>query len=119
MLNVGELIKKARIQKGMTQEELAERVGVKKSAVAKWENGRVTEIKRSNMKNLADVLCLNPTQLLGDQYVDESHSKSEIPANIVTRLEYDPQFSEVVKMLHELKPEQLSGFKAMLKSLDL
>lgn len=63
---VGDLIKKARLEKGLTQEELAEKVGVKKSAVAKWENGRVSEIKRSNLKNLADALGLAPTQLLGD-----------------------------------------------------
>lgn len=63
---VGDLIKKARLAKGLTQDELAEKVGVKKSAVAKWENGRVSEIKRSNLKNLADALGLNPTQLLGD-----------------------------------------------------
>lgn len=65
-MDVGALIKQARMAKGMTQEELAEKVGVKKSAVAKWENGRVSEIKRSNLKNLADALGLNPNQLLGD-----------------------------------------------------
>jgi len=65
-MNVGELIKQARTEKGMTQEELADKVGVKKSAVAKWENGRVSEIKRSNLKNLSDALGLNPNQLLGD-----------------------------------------------------
>ena len=65
-MDVGYLIKKARMEKGMTQEELAEKVGVKKSAVAKWENGRVSEIKRTNLKNLADALGLDPNQLLGD-----------------------------------------------------
>ena len=66
-MDVGYLIKKARMEKGMTQEELAEKVGVKKSAVAKWENGRVSEIKRTNLKNLADALGLDPNQLLGDE----------------------------------------------------
>ena len=65
-MNVGELIKKERIARGMTQEELAEKVGVKKSAVAKWENGRVSEIKRSNLKMLSEALGLNPNVLLGD-----------------------------------------------------
>lgn len=65
-MDVGKIIKKARLEKGYTQEELADRVGVKKSAVAKWENGRVSEIKRSNLKKLADSLDIKPTDLLGD-----------------------------------------------------
>ena len=65
-MNVGSLIKNARLEKKMTQEELAAKVGVKKSAVAKWENGRVSEIKRSNHKKLSDALGLNPNTLLGD-----------------------------------------------------
>ena len=77
---VGDLIKKARLEKGLTQEELAEKVGVKKSAVAKWENGRVSEIKRSNLKNLADALGLNPTQLLGDIERDAGGVADELAA---------------------------------------
>lgn len=69
-MNVGELIKKERLAKGMTQEELAEKVGVKKSAVAKWENGRVSEIKRSNLKKIGEALGLDPVQLLGDRNND-------------------------------------------------
>ena len=34
-------IREARIAKGLSQEELGERVGVKKAAVSKWETGRV------------------------------------------------------------------------------
>ena len=37
---VGEAIKKARLQQNLTQEELGERVGVKKSQISKLENGR-------------------------------------------------------------------------------
>ena len=65
-MSVGELIKKERLAKGMTQEELAEKVGVKKSAVAKWENGRVSEIKRSNLQKLSEALGIDPNRLLGD-----------------------------------------------------
>lgn len=69
-MDIGAIIKEARLAKGMTQDELAEKVGVKKSAVAKWENGRVSEIKRSNLKNLSDALGLAPTKLLGDIELD-------------------------------------------------
>ena len=64
--DIGSLIKQARLEKGLTQEEVAKYVGVGKSAVAKWENGRVSEIKRSNLQKLSEALGLKPTQLLGD-----------------------------------------------------
>lgn len=83
-MNVGYLIKKTRIEKGMTQEELAEKVGVKKSAVAKWENGRVSEIKRSNLKNLADALGLNPNQLLGDTEPSQPENQKPDPEDGLT-----------------------------------
>ena len=77
-MDVGAIIKQARTEKGFTQEELAEKVGVKKSAVAKWENGRVSEIKRSNLKKLSEALGLNPTQLLGDVDKDPVSVASEL-----------------------------------------
>lgn len=64
--NIGSIIKQARLQKGYTQEALAQLVGVQKSAVAKWENGRVSEIKRSNIGSLSEVLGLDPVLLVSD-----------------------------------------------------
>lgn len=37
---VGEAIRKARIQQNLTQEELGEKIGVKRSQICKLENGR-------------------------------------------------------------------------------
>lgn len=37
---IGEAIKRARIQHNLTQEELGEKVGVKRSQICKLENGR-------------------------------------------------------------------------------
>jgi transcriptional regulator with XRE-family HTH domain len=64
--DVGSIIKKARLEKGLSQQKLADYVGVGKSAVAKWENGRISEIKRTNLKKLSEALGLKPTQLFGD-----------------------------------------------------
>lgn len=64
---IGTIIKQARLQKGYTQEALAKLVGVQKSAVAKWENGRVSEIKRTNLANLSSVLGLDPFILSGGE----------------------------------------------------
>ena len=54
-MSLGEFIAKRRKQMLMTQEILAERMHVSKSAVAKWEtDGGIPD--RDNLKNLADVL---------------------------------------------------------------
>lgn len=47
-MNVGEKIKYQRKRLGLTQTELGDMIGVKKSAVAKWEKGVVTNLKKNN-----------------------------------------------------------------------
>ncbi|MGG3822658.1 helix-turn-helix transcriptional regulator [Geobacillus thermodenitrificans] len=39
-MTLGEKIKKARIEAGLSQEQLSEKLGVSRSAVAKWESGK-------------------------------------------------------------------------------
>lgn len=98
---VGQLIKDRRLAKGMTQEELADRVGVKKSAVAKWENGRVSEIKRSNLKMLADALEVSPVQLLGD--IERS------PVSVAQELAdiyHDPELRKMIAKYQKLPAQK-------------
>ena len=65
-MNIGSMIKEARLSKGLTQEELGNLVGVQKSAVAKWENGRVVNIKRSSLQRLAVALDMKGSDLIED-----------------------------------------------------
>ena len=63
---VGAKIKLARERLGMTQEELGKRIGVQSSAIAKYEKGRVTNIRQDRIKALADALGLRPSALIDD-----------------------------------------------------
>ena len=63
-MEIGQKIKEARIAKGLTQEELGNIVGVQKSAIAKYESGRVVNIKRSMLRKLADALGIRPSELI-------------------------------------------------------
>lgn len=113
MNKIGKIIKEARIEKGYTQEELAEMVGVKKSAVAKWENGRVSEIKRSNLNMLSKALGINPNSLLDD--IEEKPVES---ANEHADILLD---AELMKMIMEYQTlskkdkEQVRDFICFLK----
>ncbi len=66
-MGVGKIIKDARLAKGLTQEELGDIVGVQKSAIAKYENGRVVNIKRSTLQKLAAALDLRGSDLIEEK----------------------------------------------------
>lgn len=66
-MNIGEKIRAARMSKGMTQEELGEILGVQKSAIAKYESGRVVNIKRSSLKTISAVLDIPPAELISEE----------------------------------------------------
>lgn len=63
-MSMQEKIKERRKALGYTQEELAEKLGLQKSAIAKYESGRVENIKRSMIKRMAAVLECSTTYLL-------------------------------------------------------
>ena len=52
-MTIGERIKKLRKEKHLTQAQLGEILGVEKSAVAKWENGRTKNLKRDTLQAMS------------------------------------------------------------------
>lgn len=68
---IGRIIKNARISLDLTQATLGERLGVQPAAVQKWESGKVTNIKRSILRQLALVLKISPAILIGIKEGDE------------------------------------------------
>lgn len=59
---VGEAIKKARLRQNLTQEELGERVGVKRSKICKLENGK-SSITLSTMSRVFKALGITTATL--------------------------------------------------------
>ena len=51
---IGALIHEARLEKGMTQEELAEKVGTTKSYISKIENN-IKEVRFSTLKKIVEI----------------------------------------------------------------
>ena len=63
-MTTGERIKQARKAAGMTQKELAEKVGVKFSAIHKYESGMIVNLKRETIAALAEALNVKPSWLM-------------------------------------------------------
>ncbi|MGP1376397.1 MAG: LexA family protein [Bulleidia sp.] len=64
-MNTGEIIKKLREEKGLTQEQLGKLIGVQKSAVAKYERGLIQNLKRQTIEKLAEIFGVRPSYIMG------------------------------------------------------
>lgn len=79
---LGQYIAKRRKRMGLTQEELAEKVGVSKSAIAKWETNRGLP-DRDNLKRLSVVVNV-PIDVF-HRMIDKSNEvDDEIDINITS-----------------------------------
>ena len=65
-MTMGEYIKKLRTEKDLTQEELGQLLTpkVNRGAINKWEVGRVTNIKRSYVLQMAKIFGVDPVSLM-------------------------------------------------------
>lgn len=73
-MTLGEKLKVLRNQEGMTQEALAEKLNVSRSAIAKWENGNgIPEI--SNLQLICKVFDVRLDDILADE--NENHTAED------------------------------------------
>ena len=63
MKGIGQMIRLARIKKGMTQADLAETIGVSQGAVGQWENG-MTIPRPKHIVRLSSLLDIPVDELL-------------------------------------------------------
>ncbi|MBO5778328.1 MAG: helix-turn-helix domain-containing protein [Clostridia bacterium] len=81
---VGKNIKKAREEKGLTQEQLAERLSVTRQAVSNWENEK-TQPDIDTLHKISDTLEVNIEQLIYGKerkYTVEKHVHVQKTADV-------------------------------------
>lgn len=67
--DIGKLIKKKRIEHGLTLEQVATKVGVGKSTVSKWERGAILNMKKDKIDALSLILEIDPLVFIyGNSY---------------------------------------------------
>jgi len=88
-MKIGNKIKTYRNKLGYTQEELADKIGVSRQSVSKWESNK-TYPEMSKIVNLAEMFSVSPEYLLIDR-IDESikgegNYSTEFLYNLLTRV---------------------------------
>ena len=114
-MDIGTRIKTARIAKGMTQEELGKILGVQKSAIAKYESGRVVNIKRTTLKKISDVLGLRPIELISE-VSPEVQKKNDILSDIILTLREDNDLLDIVESLMKLDADKRTAIKSLISA---
>lgn len=64
-LEIGERIRKTRIQKGLTLDDVAKEIGLTKSTIGRYETGKINDLKLPVITAIANVLGVNDAWLLG------------------------------------------------------
>ena len=67
MGNIGDNIRKLRIERGMSQEQLADRIGKTRSAVSQYEHG-TTMPRMGVIESMAQVFGVPKHEIIGDTY---------------------------------------------------
>lgn len=67
-MEFGQRVKKLRIEAGLTQEDIAKKLGLSKTAVGAWENGRAKP-RLDKMNQLSDLFGVPVSELLGERQV--------------------------------------------------
>lgn len=59
-MDIGELLKNKRLEKGLTQRDVADAVGVSEGTVSRWESGKIGNMRRDRIQALANTLSIDP-----------------------------------------------------------
>ncbi len=86
-VKIGKFISESRKSKEITQEQLAEKLGVSKNAVSKWERG-LNLPDASIMQELCDTLGISLNELFAGEHLKEKEIKKQSEKNLLEILKF-------------------------------
>lgn len=118
-MHTGTKIKELRKQRGWTQEELGEKLGVKKAAIQKYEKGEIVNLKLATIKKLCEIFQIPPGQLIFPEAeeMDKKYNSKQ--------LNFEVKVIEDIETLYGMEAlEMIHGFtklndKGKTKALDM
>ena len=114
MSKLGENIKKFRIEKDLTQDELAHQLGYKgKTAVSNWENG-TNSPNDSAIEKMLNIFEVNANTLFGWTNAAQIKSDAEELADLILS---DIKVKDFVTSIKNLSPEDMSMGMSVVERL--
>ena len=126
MMNTGELIKKLRKEKGMTQEELGKLLGKNRAAINKMESGATVNFKRDTLLKLSEIFNITVTDLLQSDKPKPTHKRipvlgkvaAGVPINVARELMGHSDISITSKIYTHSSTESFDSAADAINRLD-
>ena len=99
-LYIGENIKKIRLARGLSLEDVASRIYKSKSTVSKYERGSIA-IDIATLEDIAEVLDVHPAQLLMTPSPEKRAPLTQLSLDEVYMFSYDGKEKRIIKSVIE------------------
>lgn len=124
-MEIGKRIKMLRKSVGLTQDELGEKLGVKKAAIQKYESGSIVNLKIETIKKLAELFEVTPAYIMGwdkfDEEINNDKLKRQIRLAELLSDRFDMEIVDVIFKSFELNEDgqkKLFSYMEDLNQLD-
>ena len=112
-MDIHDRIKHAREEKGWSQQQLADKVGVSRVAVTKWESGQTANLKLANLIRLCELFKIEPTELITGKQREPFKLKSADNANDIYA--FGEQLEKIIELIRPLEPYQQEALYQPIK----
>ena len=97
-IKIGKFILNCRKEKGLTQEQLAEKLGVTSKSISRWENGN-TMPDYSLLKDLCNELDINVNELLSGEKIKGNDYMNKSEENLIKLRKQIDKRKKILKII--------------------
>ena len=116
-MTVGDRIRKHRELSGISQTDLAEKIGVSKQTLYKYEKNVITNIPSDKIEEIAKVLNVSESCLMGWENKDIELINEEEKGKSLAKLIANENMLDAVVKLSKLQPEDKEMVVNLINSL--
>lgn len=102
---IGQLIKEARIKKGLSRKDLAKQAGITENAISRYEKGTNNNMAPIKIRIIANILDLDPLELLGFKDLGKQPEKIVVSAADFSK----EDFAQIKQFIEFIKNKQMQS----------
>lgn len=117
MIEIVNRIKSRRIELGMSYQDLAEKTGMSKSTLQRYETGAIRSIPLDKLEDLANALQMDPAFLVGFPSAEENYYLDPEVAQMAQEMATRPEMQIMFDASRNLTKEDIEIVTALIEKM--